>query len=54
MSIGLDPDQDQQKVGPDFGPNCLQRYQQMTKVAAKRKESMLKHHRCHLEKNISV
>ena len=22
---GLDPDQDQRSVGPDLGPNCLQR-----------------------------
>ena len=25
MSIGLDPDQDGHPVGPDLGPNCLQR-----------------------------
>ena len=25
MSNGLDPDQDQRSVGPDLGPNCLQR-----------------------------
>ena len=25
MSNGLDPDQDQLYVGPDLGPNCLQR-----------------------------
>ena len=25
MSNGLDADQDQQSVGPDLGPNCLQR-----------------------------
>ena len=25
MSNGLDPDQDQHSVGPDLGPNCLQR-----------------------------
>ena len=25
VSNGLDPDQDQQYVGPDPGPNCLQR-----------------------------
>ena len=24
-SNGLDPDQDRQSVGPDLGPNCLQR-----------------------------
>ena len=25
MSNGLDPDQDRRSVGPDPGPNCLQR-----------------------------
>ena len=25
VSNGLDPDQDQRFVGPDLGPNCLQR-----------------------------
>ena len=25
VSNGLDPDQDQPSVGPDLGPNCLQR-----------------------------
>ena len=25
VSNGLDPDQDQHSVGPDLGPNCLQR-----------------------------
>ena len=25
VSDGLDPDQDRQNVGPDLGPNCLQR-----------------------------
>ena len=24
VSNGLDPDQDQQSVGPDLGPNCFQ------------------------------
>ena len=33
VSNGLDPDQDRQNVGPDLGPNYLQRYQQTTKVA---------------------
>ena len=37
MSNILDPDQAQQNVGPDLGPSCLQRYQQMTKVATSRK-----------------
>ena len=25
MSNSLDPDQDRRSVGPDLGPNCLQR-----------------------------
>ena len=25
VSNGLDPDQDQHSVGPDLGPNCLQK-----------------------------
>ena len=25
VSNGLDPDQDHDSVGPDLGPNCLQR-----------------------------
>ena len=25
MSNNLDPDQDRHSVGPDLGPNCLQR-----------------------------
>ena len=25
MSNSLDPDQDRQNIGPDLGPNCLQR-----------------------------
>ena len=25
VSNGLDPDQDRRKVGPDLGPNCLER-----------------------------
>ena len=25
VSNGLDPDQDRRSVGPDLGPNCLQR-----------------------------
>ena len=33
----LDPDHDQHSVGPDLGPNCLQRFkQQMTKSAPSR------------------
>ena len=34
VSNGLDPDQDRHCVGLDLGPNCLQGYQQTTKVAA--------------------
>ena len=26
VSNGLDPDQDRSSVGPDLGPNCLQRF----------------------------
>ena len=26
VSNSSDPDQDRQSVGPDLGPNCLQRY----------------------------
>ena len=25
MSNGFDPDQDRRSIGPDLGPNCLQR-----------------------------
>ena len=35
MSNSLDPDQDQHFDDPDLGPNCLQIYQQTTKVIAK-------------------
>ena len=34
MSNSLDPDQDRQNVGPDLGPNCLQRLSADEKVAA--------------------
>ena len=34
VSNSLDPDQARCSVGPDLGPNCLQSYQQMTKVAS--------------------
>ena len=34
VSNGLDPDQDQHFVGPDLGPNCLQRLSAEEKVAA--------------------
>ena len=33
MSNSLDPDQARHFVGPDLGSNCLQSYQQTTKVA---------------------
>ena len=39
LSNVLDPDQDRHSVGPDLGPNCLQRKgfkQQTTKVAARK------------------
>ena len=26
LSNGLDPDQERRSVGPDLGPNCLQRF----------------------------
>ena len=40
MSNGLDPDQDQDghSVGPDLGPNCLQRLSADKKVAASKDE----------------
>ena len=34
MSNGLGPDQDRCFVGPDLGPNCLQRLSAVDKVAA--------------------
>ena len=34
VSNCLDPDQARHFVMPDLGPNCLQRFQQTTKVAA--------------------
>ena len=36
MLNGLDPDQDRQFVGPDLGPNCLQRLSADKKVTASR------------------
>ena len=30
-SNGLDPDQDQHSVGPDLGPNCLQKQEKSPK-----------------------
>ena len=38
VSNSLDPDQDQQNVGPDPGPNCLQRLSADDNVAATSKE----------------
>ena len=32
----LDPDQDRRSVGPDLGPNCLQRLSADNKVAARK------------------
>ena len=34
MSKSLDPDQDKYSVGPDLGPNCLERLSTEAKVAA--------------------
>ena len=38
VSNNLGPDQAWHSDGPDLGPNCLQRYQQMAEAAATRKE----------------
>ena len=38
MSNGLDPDQDRHSVGPDLGPNCLQRLSAENKLPLARKE----------------
>ena len=38
VSNSLDPDQDRQNVGPDLGPNCLQRLSADDNVAATSKE----------------
>ena len=35
MSNSLDPDQDRQNVGPDLGPNCLQRLSDDKKLPRK-------------------
>ena len=40
MSNSLDPDQDRHSVGPDLGPNCLQR------LSA---DNTRKGYRCHAE-----
>ena len=34
VSTDLDPDQDQHSVGPDLGPNCLQKLSANDKVTA--------------------
>ena len=36
MSNGFDPDQDQHSVGPDLGPNCLQKLSAEDKFADSR------------------
>ena len=38
MSNGFDPDQDRQNVGPDLGPNCLQRLSEDYKLSLAQKE----------------
>ena len=38
VSNGLDPDQDRHSVGPDLGPNCLQRLSVDDKSPLARKE----------------
>ena len=40
-SNSLDPDQERHFVGPDPVQNCLQGYQQMTRVAASMEESII-------------
>ena len=46
VSNGLDPDQDRYYVSPDLDPNCLQSYQQMTKVAASKERVNIKENLC--------
>ena len=52
MSKGLDPDQDRRLVGPDLSLNCVQRCQQLTKVATikERAQDLFKFEskQCHL------
>ena len=38
LSELVDPDQDRQKVGPDLGPNCLQKLSTCQKSLLARKE----------------
>ena len=38
MSYSLDPDQDRHSVGPDLGPNCLQRLSADNKSLLARKK----------------
>ena len=45
MSISLDPDQDPCSVGPNLGTNCLQWYQQTTKVSASKEIVKLQRYR---------
>ena len=40
-SNSLDPDRERHFVGPDPVQNCLQGYQQMTRVAASMEESII-------------
>ena len=38
VSNSLDPDQDRRSVGPDLGPNCVERSSADDKIAASRQE----------------
>ena len=40
MSKCLDPDQDRHSVGPDLGPNCLQRLSISRRQVANRKKTV--------------
>ena len=46
VSNSLDPDQDRHSVGPDHGPNCLQRLQ-----ADDEKSSLHEKSKCQLNEN---
>ena len=51
VSNDLDPDQDRQNVGPDFGPNCLQRLS----ANNKRQHYLGRHYSCgHSEHNLDL
>ena len=43
VSNGLDPDQERHSVGPDLGPNCLQRLSSKDKSPLSRKEFNITH-----------